>query len=52
LYREPAPINETARAAIDGKRRLVAKIDHLGVDAPMMPIFCATQLSLVQAYVP
>jgi hypothetical protein len=36
LYREPAPINEAARAAVHRKRRLVAEIDHLGVGAPMV----------------
>ncbi len=32
LYREPAPIDETAGAAVDRKRRLIAEIDDVGVE--------------------
>ena len=48
LQREPAPVDQTARAPVDRKRRLVAEIDGLGLEPPI----CAAQPSLVQDHVP
>ena len=48
LQRKPAPVDETAGAAVCRKRRLVAEINGLGLEPPI----CAAQPSLVQDHRP